>query len=186
MNPTTADVVRILGLEPHVEGGYYRETFCSPLSVDTPRGSRPLSTMTDYLLPEGSVSRLHRIESDELWVFRGGAPLEVVTFDDQGVVSCFVLGNVLTTPGWVRAAGEAGTAESEFEMRPVVSQAVVAAGHWQGARVLADPDPRGLRTWAFVACLVSPGFVYEDLEIGDAAALTAAYPQHRALIHDFT
>lgn len=69
------DLVRRLGLAPHPEGGFYRETFRSPLVLHLPDGrTRPASTAILYLLPSGSHSAWHRVPSDEVWHhYTGGA-----------------------------------------------------------------------------------------------------------------
>jgi uncharacterized protein len=73
-----AETIRRLGLVPHPEGGYYRETFRSPLMVDLPDGRRrSASTAIHYLLPPGSRSAWHRVASDEVWHHYGGGPLRL-------------------------------------------------------------------------------------------------------------
>jgi predicted cupin superfamily sugar epimerase len=71
-------VVRRLGLQPHPEGGYYRETFRSPLRIALPDGRvRAASTAIHFLLPAGSWSTWHRVRSDEVWHHYDGAPLRL-------------------------------------------------------------------------------------------------------------
>lgn len=107
---TADEVVRLLGLQPHPEGGFYRETFRSP----APDGARAASTAIYYLLRAGDVSAWHRVvDADEVWHHYAGAPLEL-TLSDGRRRSSVRLGADLT-------AGE----------RP---QAVVPAGVWQAAR----------------------------------------------------
>ncbi|MFL6235000.1 MAG: cupin domain-containing protein [Thermoanaerobaculia bacterium] len=107
---TAGEVVRLLGLEPHPEGGFYRETFRAP----APDGARAASTAIYYLLREGDVSAWHRVvDADEIWHHYAGAPLELTLWDGRERTS-LRLGTGL-------AAGE----------RP---QAVVPAGVWQAAR----------------------------------------------------
>jgi predicted cupin superfamily sugar epimerase len=109
---TAEEVVRLLGLQPHPEGGFYRETFRAP----APDGVRAASTAIYYLLREGDVSAWHRVvDADEVWHHYAGAPLELTLWDGRER-SSLRLG-----PGL--AAGE----------RP---QAVVPAGIWQAARPL--------------------------------------------------
>lgn len=69
------DIVRRLGLAPHPEGGFYRETYRSTLVLDLPDGRRrPASTAIHYLLPSGTRSTWHRVASDEIWHhYEGGA-----------------------------------------------------------------------------------------------------------------
>ncbi len=78
-SPAAARLASVLGLEPHPEGGWFRETYRAAREVETARGPRPASTAILFLVTPGSPSRFHRLASDELWVFQGGDPLELVT-----------------------------------------------------------------------------------------------------------
>ncbi|HYO11727.1 MAG TPA: cupin domain-containing protein [Thermoanaerobaculia bacterium] len=109
---TAGEVVRLLGLQPHPEGGFYRETFRAPAEG----GRRAASTAIYYLLREGDVSAWHRVDADEVWHWYAGAPLELTTSDGGRDRATVRLGTDL-------AAGD----------RP---QAVVPAGVWQTARSL--------------------------------------------------
>lgn len=110
MQPMTAeDVARLLELQPHPEGGYFRETFRDSAGSN----GRALSSAIYYLLPAGEVSAWHRVDATEVWHWYAGAPLELTISDGDGAQS-FRLGPDLS-------AGE----------RP---QAVVPAGLWQTAR----------------------------------------------------
>jgi predicted cupin superfamily sugar epimerase len=108
------EVVRLLGLAPHPEGGFYRETFRAAAA----EGGRGASTAIYYLLRRGEVSAWHRVDADEVWHYYAGAPLELLLSADGQERSAVRLGPDL-------AAGE----------RP---QAVVPAGAWQSARSLDD------------------------------------------------
>ena len=105
-------VVAMLGLTPHPEGGFYRETFRDPRTVD----GRSVSSAIYFLLPSGRASRWHRIDAAEVWHHYAGAPLDLSLIDPAGGRSVHRLGADL-------AAGE----------RP---QALAPAGHWQSARTL--------------------------------------------------
>ena len=73
-----AEAIRRLELVPHPEGGYYRETFRSPLTIDLADGRRrPASTAIHYLLPAGARSAWHRVASDEIWHHYDGGPLRL-------------------------------------------------------------------------------------------------------------
>ena len=106
------EVVALLGLTPHPEGGFFRETFRSP----APPGGRGASTAIYYLLREGEVSAWHRVDADEAWHHYAGAPLELT----------------LSAGGQSRAVFRLGSGLGRGE-RP---QAVVPAGVWQTARTL--------------------------------------------------
>lgn len=105
------EVVRLLGLAPHPEGGFYRETFRD----GSPGTGRGASTAIYFLLREGEVSAWHRIDAAEVWHWYAGAPLELTLSPGRG--------HVTVRLGPDLAAGE----------RP---QAVVPAGEWQSARTL--------------------------------------------------
>ena len=94
MRPTAAQMAASLGLAPHPEGGYYLETYRAAQTLRTPRGERPASTAILFLVTAASVSRLHRLSSDELWVFQGGLPLELVTIAPDGGLQRRVLGDL--------------------------------------------------------------------------------------------
>jgi predicted cupin superfamily sugar epimerase len=119
------------------------------------------------------MSHLHRLWSDELWVFQGGLPLEVVTLSPGGELETYVLGDPADSPGRVGAVTAA-------------PQALVQAGSWQGARLAGGPHLPASRAWALVSCIVSPGFEYEDFELGERGALLAAYPGFSEIITAFT
>jgi predicted cupin superfamily sugar epimerase len=108
------DIVSLLGLEPHPEGGFYRETFRDSHN----RGGRAASTAIYFLLRQGEVSRWHRIDSAEVWHWYAGAALELAIAEGRGPAARVLLGPNLL-------AGE----------RP---QAVVPPERWQQARSLGS------------------------------------------------
>ena len=71
---STQEVVRLLELTPHPEGGFYRQTFRDSLPVGSPRAA---STAIYYLLPGGGISHWHRVDAAEVWHFYAGAALEL-------------------------------------------------------------------------------------------------------------
>jgi uncharacterized protein len=74
VSDTAAALIAKLGLEPHPEGGYYRETFRHRL----PGGGRGHATLIYYLLQAGELSHWHRvIDAAEIWLFQAGAPFEL-------------------------------------------------------------------------------------------------------------
>ena len=109
---TAAEVIATLGLEPHPEGGHYRETFRDPRNV----GGRSVGTAIYFLLDLGEVSAWHRVDATEIWHWHAGAPLVITTSPNGHDATARHLGPDL-------AAGQ----------RP---QCVVPAGHWQTATSL--------------------------------------------------
>ncbi len=79
-HPSADEVIARLGLEPHPEGGHYRETFRDI----PPAGGRGAVTVIYYLLREGERSAWHRIDAAEIWHFYAGAPLELVIANADG------------------------------------------------------------------------------------------------------
>ena len=128
-----------LDLQPHPEGGWFRQTWASPVEVTLPDGRvRPTATLIWFLLPAGESSAWHRVASDELWLAHQGAVV-------------LELGGSDTVP-------EAGVRQRVSTDPAGTSQVFVPAGVWQ--RTLpSDAD-------ALVSCLVSPGFDFEDFELG--------------------
>jgi predicted cupin superfamily sugar epimerase len=178
-----------LGLQPHPEGGYYLETYRAAQTLRTPRGERPASTAIIFLVAEESVSRLHRLASDELWVYQGGLPLELVTIAPDGVLQRRVLGDLEEI---VRSRDHGRAPTGEFPVglpegsRDWLTQALVPAGSWQGARLAGGPHLPADYAWALVSCVVTPGFDFSDFEMGVRDALLAAFPQHAELIGELT
>jgi hypothetical protein len=162
MARTAADWISALGLIPHPEGGFYRETYRSTETIEPPHlparfgGRRVYSTAIYFLLPGDQISALHRIKSDEVWHFYAGSRLTLTLIHPDGRLEERRLG---------------GDAEREESF-----QAVVPAGCWYGAAV---DDPHA---WALVGGTVAPGFDFTDFELADRATLLACFPQHREAI----
>jgi hypothetical protein len=132
---SAAEVIRLLDLEPHPEGGHFRETFRDTRRID---GGRAASTAIYFLLARGERSHWHRVDAVEVWHWHAGAPLILkAAASDAGPVTSLRLGCDL-------AAGE----------RP---QAIVPAHVWQAAESLGE--------WTLVGCTVAPGFELAGFEL---------------------
>ena len=151
------ELVRALGLQPHPEGGYYKETYRARAQVETPRGARAAGTAIYYLLPRGEFAAWHQVASDEVWHFYDGAPLTLYLLNEQGL-EAVALGREVSR-------GE----------RP---QVIVPAG------VLQAAVPRG--DYTLVGCTVAPGFDFADWELPARDALVARYPEHAELFRQLT
>jgi predicted cupin superfamily sugar epimerase len=134
-NLSAAEVIRLLDLAPHPEGGHFRETFRDVGTAGT-NPARAASTAIYFLLAAGEVSRWHRVDAAEVWHWYAGAPLCLAMADGQG-----------------RRAVRLGTDLAVGE-RP---QAVVSAGVWQQAASLGS--------WTLVGCTVAPGFEFAVFEL---------------------
>jgi predicted cupin superfamily sugar epimerase len=80
-NLSADEVIALLELAPHPEGGHFRETFRDAVSVN---GARSASTAIYFLLREGEVSRWHRVDAAEAWHWYAGAPLLLAIADGAG------------------------------------------------------------------------------------------------------
>ena len=192
-----------LALEPHPEGGFYRETFRAARTVTTERGERALSTAVLFLITADSPSRLHRLTADELWLYQAGAPLEMALISQahprgrrlvlghpaQGAHTDGAEPGLSTGPAAPRKRS-APWSTDEGGLDRVVSEVLVPAGSWQGARLAEreavtdagrDGRPRSA-AWTLVTCVVTPGFDFQDFEIGDRDALLREYPGAEPLI----
>jgi predicted cupin superfamily sugar epimerase len=133
--PSAAEIIRLLDLKPHPEGGHFRETF---RDARTLTDGRAASTAIYFLLARGERSHWHRVDAVEAWHFHAGSTLKLeIARSDVGPVERAMLGADL-------AAGE----------RP---QAIVPAHAWQAAESLGD--------WTLVSCTVAPGFDFAGFEL---------------------
>jgi predicted cupin superfamily sugar epimerase len=124
-------IIAKLGLTPHPEGGWYRETW----RADATPGDRVTATAILFLLEAGQRSHWHRVDAAELWLWHAGAPLRLRRAPaDDGPIDDARLGpDVL--------GGE-------------TPQLLVPPGHWQATETIAGPGGG----WALVSCVVSLGF----------------------------
>src|SRR5262245_62824940 len=112
--PSAADMIRLLDLKPHPEGGHFCETFRDSRTID---GGRSASTAIYFLLARGERSHWHRIDAVETWHWYAGAPLALSITNTEGAKTIKLGSNL--------ASGE----------QP---QAVVPPHAWQMAETLGD------------------------------------------------
>lgn len=161
-NRKAQDYVNLLHLQPHPEGGFYKETYRAEMQAgfDSFGGMRNVSTGIYYLLDHGNFSAFHRIKSDEMWHFYDGTGLTVYVIHPQGDLEIIRLGKNL-------AGGE-------------TLQAVVPAGCWFASTVEQQEG------FALVGCTVAPGFDFQDFELAKRESLIGLFPAHKELIHRLT
>ncbi|MCG7492325.1 cupin domain-containing protein [Thalassobius sp. Cn5-15] len=125
------ELIDHLQLEPHPEGGHYRQTW----AADTAGGTRAAGTSIYFLLREGEYSHWHRVvDAAEIWHFYAGAPLVLsMAATEAGPAQDHLLGTDFT-------AGQA-------------PQIIVPVNHWQAARSTG--------AYTLVGCTVSPGFLFD-------------------------
>ncbi|HET9278369.1 MAG TPA: cupin domain-containing protein [Flavitalea sp.] len=160
------ELIKQLNLEPHPEGGYYRQTYRSTEYInrttlpDRFAGDRAISTAIFYLLQQGDFSAFHRIKSDECWHFYSGGALVIHIIKHNGDYLHVKLGKNIRE-------GE------NF-------QYVVPAEAW----FAVEPAPE--TGFALTGCTVAPGFDFSDFEMGDKQTLLSLFPQHAWIIKRLT
>ncbi|MFW5923626.1 MAG: cupin domain-containing protein [Planctomycetota bacterium] len=160
------EIAEMLDLEPHPEGGYYREIYRSDEEIaggalpERYDEARAAGTAIYYLLTSDTFSAIHRLRSDEIIHFYLGDPVTVLQLRGDGASETVTLGQKI-------ADGE----------KPVC---VVSRGTWFGMRVQNDGS------YALLGTTVAPGFDFDDFEIGDEEQLTTDYPDRADLIRHLT
>ena len=208
-HPAAGEVIAALGLEPHPEGGFFRETFRAVDLVEAVQGRRVSATSIAFLLTVDRPSRFHRLLSDELWVHQGGAPLELWLLEPDGSARRVLLGLGSGDPRLAARPTPRPTPRSTARStasRTASPAARVPAHVWQAARVVAapsapDPTARDLSApdptareptalpaldWSLVTCVVTPGFEYADFELGRRDVLLAGWPEMAGIVAELT
>jgi len=149
--------IKHLNLQPHPEGGWYREVFRSANQVTrlNSAAAKQACTSIYYLLEEADFSGFHRIASDELWYFHKGEPLLIHAIDENGHYTAHELSD--------QPAGNLSVA--------------ITAGIWFASEI---PSKKG---FTLVSCAVAPGFEFSEFEMGEKNELIAFYPEHAGLLH---
>ncbi len=166
MNQTAAYWIGELGLQPHREGGYFRENYRAKEVIPKESlperydGDRHFSSSIYFLLQEYDFSAFHKLKSDEIWHFYAGAPLNIYLFDSQGELQTITLGNNI-------AKGE-------------IAQVLIPYGHWFAAELTRKDS------YCLAGCTASPAFEYDDFEMGDKKQLTRLYPGYARFIEKLT
>lgn len=148
--------IKELNMEPHVEGGYFKESF---ISNDEVRKDKKLWSSIYFLLETGEVSNFHRLKSDELWYYHDGEPLTIYMITPDGELVTSLLGNNIEN-------GE--TPQVLVPKDCIFGSAMNNEGY------------------ALVGCMVSPAFDYKEFELFDREHLLSLYPEHRDVILKLT
>jgi uncharacterized protein len=159
---TAEELITLLSLTPHPEGGYYRETYRSMETIpDTVlpnryKRDRTYGTAIYFLLTPDTFSALHRLKTDEVYHFYLGDPVEMLQLLPDGSGKVIKLGNEI---------------KSGMHLQVAVSR-----GMWQGSRLIRGGE------YALLGATVSPGFEFIDFEKGQRDKLLQTYPSFRDLI----
>ena len=162
-------LVDTYSLEPHPEGGFYKELYRSEQTISSAalhqafEGDRNYCTSIYFLLTSANFSGFHRIKQDEVWHFYAGHPLTVHVIYANGLYEAHVVG---------------------FDLKKgLAPQLVVPAGAWFASSVNVS---NAEDAYSFVGCTVAPGFDFRDFELANRDELIAAYPQHEEIITKLT
>lgn len=139
MHPRARTLIEQLQLEPHPEGGYFRELYRADAQVEPGDGRPPRAALTTifYLLTDADHSRWHRVQSEEVWHLYEGGPLEL-----------------LLAPPELQRVERVRLGAVGVESGPVHG---VPPLWWQAAQPLGP--------YVLVGCTVAPGFDYEDFSL---------------------
>ncbi|PKV52259.1 hypothetical protein ATE84_4368 [Aquimarina sp. MAR_2010_214] len=166
MNARLEKIVKKLDMNPHPEGGFYKETYRSegviPKQILSKEfnGKRKYCTAIYFLLTSDNFSAFHKINQDEIWHYYEGSSLFVHVIDLEGKYHCYSVGLNLD--------------EGELP------QLVVPAGCWFASSVKNE------NSYSLVGCTVSPGFDFDDFELGERKKLVQQFPKYEDVIIHYT
>jgi len=164
VNQKARNYVKQLGLIKHPEGGYFKEVYRSGEIIRQNhlpkryKSARNFSTSIYFLLEEKQFSSFHKLKSDELWHFYDGSAVLIYIIDKKGNLSFHKLG---------KQEGES-------------FQLTIEKGNWFAAEV------ENKKSFSLFGCTVSPGFHFEDFELGNRYILINIFPHHKELINRLT
>ncbi len=159
------ELVELLHLKPHPEGGFFRENYRSERNIPEDAlpqgygGTRNHSTAIYFLLPATTFSAWHRINQDEVWHHYEGGTIRIHMISVIGTYACVEVGPDLKK-------------KQEF-------QVVIPGQTWFACEVL-DQD------YALAGCTVAPGFSFADFELPTRQQLLDRFPQHAEIITRLT
>jgi predicted cupin superfamily sugar epimerase len=160
----TAQLIKSLELEPHIEGGYFRRTYQSDgqTMVTTCGAQRHCMTSIFYLLTQdSSIGHFHLNQSDIVHYYHLGDPIQYTLIFPDRTLKTIVMGNDIL-------AGQC-------------LQLHVPGGIWKASQLMQGPAGFGLISEA-----VSPGFDFADMEMGDRQKLGQQFPEHWVPIEKLT
>jgi hypothetical protein len=162
MDLSPDDIISRLDLQPHPEGGYYKEYYRSELEIMPKgfKGARNVSTAIYFMLTENMFSAFHRIKSDEIWHHYLGGTAEIHILEPNGAYRIDRLGSGLELGNDL--------------------QVVVPANSWFASRLVPDDG------FMLAGCTVAPGFDFRDFQLAERQELIEKFPGYRDIIETLT
>ncbi|GAA0761539.1 cupin domain-containing protein [Psychroflexus lacisalsi] len=163
---TKEQLIKKLELEKHPEGGFFKETYRSKISISGSSlplefdSDRNVSTCIYFMLASDEFSAFHKVNQDEAWHFYLGDSILLHMISPEGEYSQVSIGN------------DFGQNETP--------QFVVPAQHWFAAEIKTEDS------FALVGCTVAPGFDFDDFELAEPKELQQIFPQHKEIIQRLT
>ena len=154
-----AELVQILQMKAHPEGGFYTETYRADSALETKNGKRQLITSIFFLLRSQDVSHFHRIKSDELWFWHEGSSLSVHLLGENG--------------------------HEILKLGPVDERGTLPQ-HLVNANTIFGSSVDEAESYGLVSCVVAPGFDFRDFELFKAEDLLPLYPSAEKIIRKLT
>lgn len=158
-----SDWIGQLEMISHPEGGYYKEHYRNPNTIQIMNGggTRNLATSIYFLLGTGDKSHFHQLSSDELWYYHDGGAVDVHIFDQGGYR--------------IEKLGKNFLKGEQLQIL-LPRQSIFAA------ELNAESD----EDYALMGCMVNPGFDFKDFRMVSAEELLPLHPRHSSLIEKFT
>ena len=159
-------IIRKLNLQPHPEGGYFKEIYRSQGVINSESlglefsGVRNYATSIYFMLTSDTFSAFHKINQDEIWHFYDGSPIKLHVISESGNHTQHIIGKDI--------------------FNGQVPQLVVPANHWFAATLVNEND------FSLVGCGVSPGFDFKDFNLPSREYLLQKFPQHADVITELT
>ncbi len=155
-----------LQLSKHPEGGFFKEVYRSKEIISKKHlplrysSFRSFSTSIYFLLENDDFSAFHRLKSDEIWHFYDGSQLLLYIIDQSGKLTTVKVGN---------------NPHQDEKL-----QVTIPKGCWFAAEVAVK------NSYSLLGCTVSPGFDFDDFELGSRSVLIKKYPEQSDLINRLT
>ena len=155
-NKVINELIEKLNLQPHPEGGFYKETY---RSIENTNGNRSLITSIYFLLTSDNVSHFHRIKSDEHWFYHSGDSLTIHMLNEQGHV--------------------------KLKLGPNLDKGE-AFHHIVPKNTIFGSSVEKANGYSLVSCVVAPGFDFADFELFNSTELLKHFPEEKEIIAKLT